>query len=92
LSQLKQTAFATLVGDASGFQETDDGGFIVFVQLQLPVDETIMESDMPQFAAELRQRRQSEAFNEWLMREANRSLKDTPIFSQPAATGAAPAQ
>ncbi len=88
LSQLKQTAFKTLVGDASGFQETDDGGFIVFVQSQLPVDETIMESDLPQFAAELRQRRETEAFNEWVMREANRSLN----FRQPAATGAAPAQ
>jgi hypothetical protein len=91
LSQLKQTAFTTPVGDTSGFQETDGGGFIVFVQSQLPMDETVMESDLPQFAAALRQRREDEAFNEWLMREANRSLKDTPVFRRPAATGDAPA-
>jgi SurA-like protein len=91
LSQLKQVAFATPVGDTSGFQETDDGGFIVLVQSQLPVDETAMESDLPQFTASLRQRRETEAFNDWLLREANRSLKDTPVFHPPA-TGATPAQ
>jgi hypothetical protein len=86
LSQLKQAAFTTPVGRAGGFQETDSGGYIVFVQSQLPVDETRMDSDLPQFTATLRQQRQNEAFNEWLMREANRSLKETPIFRQPAAT------
>ena len=86
LSQFKQAAFATPVGRAGGFQETDGGGFIVFVQSQLPVDETRMDSDLPQFTATLRLQRENEAFNEWLMREGNRALRDTPIFRRSAAT------
>jgi hypothetical protein len=92
LNQLKQAAFTTPVGHTSGFQETDDGGFVVFVQSQLPVDETKMDSDLPQFTANLRRSRENEAFNEWVMREANQALKDTPIFHQQAETGATPAQ
>jgi hypothetical protein len=92
LNQLKQAAFMSPIGRASGFQETDDGGFIVFAQSQLPVDETKMDSDLPQFTATLRHSRENEAFNEWLMREANQSLKDTPVFHQSAETGAAPTQ
>lgn len=91
LSQLKRAAFTAQIGRASDFEETDDGGFIVFVQSQLPVDETEMASNLPQFTAALRHSRENEAFNEWLTREANRSLKDTPIFQQSAAD-AAPAQ
>ena len=34
-------------------QATDDGGFIVYVQSQLPMDETAMNADLPQFAAAL---------------------------------------
>ena len=92
LNQLKQTAFTTSIGHTSGFEETDDGGFVVFVQSQLPMDETKMDSDLPQFTADLRRSRENEAFNEWVMREANQALKDTPIFHQQAETGAAPAQ
>jgi peptidyl-prolyl cis-trans isomerase D len=84
LSQLKQAAFTAQIGHASDFQETDDGGFIVFVQSQLPVDKTKMDSDLPQFTAALRRTRENEAFNEWLMREANQSLRNTPIFQQSA--------
>jgi hypothetical protein len=92
LSQLKQAAFTATVGHASGFQETDDGGFIVFVQSQLPVDEAKMDSDLPQFTAMLRRSRENEAFNQWLMREASRSLRDTPAFRRQAETGDASAQ
>jgi hypothetical protein len=92
LSQLKQAAFTATVGHASGFQETDDGGFIVFVQSQLPVDEVKMDSDLPQFTATLRRSRENEAFNQWLMREASRSLRDTPAFRRQAETGDGSAQ
>jgi len=92
LNQLKQATFTTPVGHTSGFQETDDGGFVVFVQSQLPMDETKMDSDLPQFTADLRRSRENEAFNEWVMHEANQALKDTPIFQQQAETGTAPAQ
>ena len=62
LNQVKQAAFTTPVGHASGFQATEDGGFIVFVQSQLPVDQAAMNADLPQFTAALRRARESEAF------------------------------
>ena len=84
----KQAAFGTPVGHASGFEETEDGGFIVYVQSRLPVDQAAMNADLPQFTAGLRRERESEAFNQWLQAEANRQLRNTPVFSQQAAAGA----
>ncbi|HVU09404.1 MAG TPA: SurA N-terminal domain-containing protein [Verrucomicrobiae bacterium] len=90
LNQLKQIAFTTPVGHASDFAETEDGGFILFVQSKLPLDEAKMKTDLPQFTATLRRSRQAELFDQWLMLEANRTLKDTPIFRQAVAGNAAP--
>jgi hypothetical protein len=88
LTQLKQAAFATPAGQTSLFEETDDGGFIVHVQSRLPVDQSAMKSDLPQFTAGLRRERENEAFNAWLQTEANRELRDTPVYAQQAADGA----
>jgi hypothetical protein len=74
-------------GRASPFIETEDGGFIVYVQSRLPVDSTAMSADLPQFTARLRRARESEAFNQWVQSEANRQLRTTPAFTQQA-TGA----
>lgn len=92
LTQLKQAAFGTDSGRISSFEETDDGGFIVHVQSRLPVDPSVMKSDLPQFTDSLRRERQSEAFNSWLQSEAGRELRNTPVFAERAANGAAPAQ
>ena len=83
LDQLKQAAFSTPVGHTSGFEETSDGGFVLYVQSQLPVDQAAMNAQMPQFIARLRRAQQNEAFNEWLQIEANRELRNTPAY-QPA--------
>ena len=83
LNQLKQLAFTTQIGHASNFEETGDGGFILYVGSQLPVDPLVMRADMPQFTAQLRRARENEAFQEWLNTEANRELHDTP-FAQRA--------
>ena len=87
LDHLKQAAFSTPVGHASGFEETDDGGFVLYVQSQLPVDQAAMNTQMPEFIVRLRRARQNDAFNEWLQIEANRALRNTPIYQPPAATG-----
>ncbi len=47
LNQFKQAAFGTPIGKTSAFQPTSDGGFIVFVQSQLPVDQAKMNKDLP---------------------------------------------
>ena len=92
LNELKQTAFSTPIGKTSHFVETGDGGFIVFVQSQLPMDQAAMNAGLPRFAAALREQRQTEAFYQWLNLEANRQLRNTPVFQEPSAPGAAPAR
>ena len=89
LNQLKQVAFSTPIGHASDFEETGDGGFILYVQAQLPVDQSVMNAQMPQFMAQLRRAQQNEAFNEWLQFEANRQLRNTPVFGEQAPPGVA---
>jgi SurA N-terminal domain len=79
LSQVKQAAFTTTVGHISNFMETDDGGFILFVQSQLAVDQAVMNADLPQFTEALRRARVNEAFQEWLNVEANRTLGNMPF-------------
>ena len=81
LEQLKSVAFATPIGQASDFETTDDGGFIVFVKEQLPIDTTAMNANLPQFAAVIRQQRQLAAFYNWLGHAAVRDLADTPVAS-----------
>ena len=80
LDQLKQAAFTTPIGHISDFQETGDGGFVLYVQSQLPVDQGAMNAQMPQFIAQLRRAKQNDAFNEWLQVEANRELRTTPAY------------
>lgn len=82
LYQFKQAVFSTPPGKASVFTPTADGGFIVFVQSKLPLDETKLKADMPGFMNSVRQARQNEAFNEWFRREADRGLRDIPYFNQ----------
>lgn len=85
LNQVKQAAFVTSGSHASAFEENSAGGFVLFVQSQLPVDQSVMNAEMPQFIASLRRSREYEAFNEWLQTEANRALTDTPVARRAAA-------
>jgi hypothetical protein len=82
VSQLKSATITTIVGNASGFKESDDGGFVVYLESRLPLDQSKMQTDMPQFLAQLRQQRQSQAFNSWVQREASRELRSTPLARQ----------
>jgi hypothetical protein len=84
LNQIKRVAFTTTVGHVSSFQPTADGGFVLFVEKQLSVDQSVMNAELPQFIEALRRTRENEAFNEWLNLEATRALRDTPIARQQA--------
>jgi parvulin-like peptidyl-prolyl isomerase len=79
INQLKEAAFSTPVGTASRFAETQDGGFILYVSSRPPIDESKMTAELPQFTAELRERRIQDAFNQWLQLEGGRELRDTPL-------------
>jgi len=79
LNQIKSAVFGTQIGHASDFEVTDDGGFIVYAKSQLPLDITAMNANLPQFAAAVRQQRESAAFMSWVERTGSRALRDTPI-------------
>jgi SurA N-terminal domain len=82
LNTFKGTAFGTPVGSVSGFAQTRDGGFVVHVRQRLPVDQTKMTAQLPEFSEAVRQRRESEAFNVWFGQgygqELSRGLRDFP--------------
>ncbi len=89
LRAVKQAAFTTAPGHLANFTATPDGGFVLYVAKLLPIDATQKNADMPQFLAQVRRGRQSEAFNLWLQGEANRELRNTPFFQKQAAAAAA---
>lgn len=82
VNQLMEAALTTPAGAASPFVPTDDGGFILFVQSRLPIDQEKMSAELPGFAAELRQRQADQAYNDWYQHEANRQLRSTPLARQ----------
>jgi len=88
LNQLKSAAFATPIGQASGFEKTDGGGFIIYVKSKLPLDVIAMNANLPQFAAALRQQRETAAFYNWLQRTGSRDLQNIPALSEPSGNNA----
>jgi hypothetical protein len=91
LRLLKQAAFTTQPGHLSNFFPTADGGFVLFVQSLLPVDETKKNAELPQFSSQVRRGRENEAFNLWLQTEANHELLNTPLRNEMAG-GKSPAR
>jgi len=84
---LKDIAFSTFPGKASGFHQTTEGGIILYVKSKLPLDEAKMKSELPAFISYVRQSRSREAFDAWFRKEADKGLRDTPLFhrqQQPA--------
>lgn len=82
MNQLRQALIVTPVGMPSSFMETEDGGFVLYVASRLPLDDSKMTADLPEFTTRLRQQREQAAFNEWLQREGNRELRSTPLGRQ----------
>jgi hypothetical protein len=89
LNQLKQAVFTTSVGKASDFVATSDGGFVVYVQSRLPIDQAKMNTDLAQYTTALSRERQNEAYGQWVSQEASRQLGFLPAFHEQAARGAA---
>jgi hypothetical protein len=66
---LSSTAFNLAPGQASGYQPSRDGGFIVFAEKFVPASEEEVQRELPQYVDELRRRSAGEAFNEWFGKE-----------------------
>ena len=90
--EVLQTAFSTPVGHLSPFEATADGGFMLFVQSMLPVDQATKNADFPRFLAEMRRNRENEAFYAWLQVEANRELGNTPLADEMRSKTALPSR
>ena len=82
IGQLKRAAFTTTPGHIANFVTTTDGGFVLFVQSLLPVEQQKKTAELPQFTAQVRRGRENEAFNRWLQAEANRELRNTPVYAE----------
>ncbi len=89
LDQLKNAAFTTPVGRASGLVTNSAGGFIVYVQSSLPVDQAKMNSELSQYLASFRRERLMETFNLWANLEAQRQMGAISVFHQQRSAGAA---
>jgi hypothetical protein len=93
LTQLKQAAFGTQPGKLSPPMQAVDGFFVLYVKNKLPLDQEKMKADLPAFVNNVRRERQQEAFDEWLRREVERGLLDTPLFHRsPPNLGSAPSK
>ncbi|HEX9047231.1 MAG TPA: SurA N-terminal domain-containing protein [Verrucomicrobiae bacterium] len=74
VNEIKKAAFTTEAGHISPFLPTAEGGFVMYVQSLLPVNETEKSAQMPKFLSQLRRGRENDAFNLWLQMEASREI------------------
>ena len=58
----------------------------------LPVDEASKNAGLKDYLSQLRRGRGNEAFNLWLQAEANRELRNTPVFDELRAASQRPVQ
>ncbi|HAB17627.1 MAG TPA: peptidyl-prolyl cis-trans isomerase [Verrucomicrobiota bacterium] len=72
-AQLKNAVQRLTPGSVSEFVPTIDGGFVVTIRERKPVAEETVKAALNSFLAELRQRREREAFNTWFVTEYNKS-------------------
>lgn len=84
LRTFKQVALNTPPGKASGLVRTANGGMVVYVHERLPLDETKMKAELPDFANTVRQQRANDAFEIWFSREANAALQNIPALQRQA--------
>jgi SurA N-terminal domain/PPIC-type PPIASE domain len=81
-NQLAEVAVSTPVGTTSGFMPTEDGGFVLYMQSRLPIDDVKMATEMPEFTARLRESRAQQAYSQWIQHEANHELRNTPLAKE----------
>jgi len=84
IGTFKEVAFATKVGNSSSFVPTREGGFVVHVTQHLPIDETKMKAQLPEFSKAVRQQREGETFELWFNQEGSKALRDIPAFRRPS--------
>jgi len=84
LRMLQQVAFDLKPGTASHLMPSAEGGLIAYVRAKLPLDDTKVKTELPQFISRMRVERQNEAFNQWFRKQAEQGKLFVP---QPKDTG-----
>ena len=77
---LQRIAFGTQPGKVSPFEVVRQFGAIVHVKSVVPIDETKMNSELPNFTSIVRQTRQREVFDKWMQREFGKVITDAAIL------------
>ena len=67
--QLQNVAGKMHAGQCSPFIPTAEGGFLLYVKAELPVDQAALQRDLPVFLARMREQFQIAAFNAWFGRQ-----------------------
>ncbi len=68
LETLQNVASSLAPGKTSPFIPTTEGGLVMHFKAKLPVDETKLKIEMPDFLARQREQRMSAAFSEWFQK------------------------
>jgi hypothetical protein len=85
---LARIAFELPVGQMAPYQQLPNEGFLICVKARTPVDESVVQRDLPAFLAREREQRQYAAFSIWMGRELQ--LHTTQPAAKPAAGQASP--
>lgn len=85
LNAVKSAASGLAPGKVSEFVPTRTGGFIVYLEDKVPVDDSRVQQELPDFMANLRRERQYQAFNDWLRKQMELAQISLPGDQQSAA-------
>lgn len=84
--QIQELAGRMQPGQATPFVPTPEGGFILYEKARLPVDESLIKSELPVYVERMRDRLQIAAFQEWFGRQYQLHFTPPP-GDTPAAGG-----
>ena len=82
---VKHFAFSLKPGEASPFYPLSgqEGGILLYVRAQVPLDEAKMKSELPDYMGKLRMYRQNEDFNQWFSKQAELAKLTIPRKETP---------
>ncbi|MEP6663371.1 MAG: hypothetical protein ABJC04_06865, partial [Verrucomicrobiota bacterium] len=75
LDSLQGTVSTLSEGRASSFVGLPDGGYVLYLKSKLPVDESKMKTEFPEFITRQREQRMYAAFSEWFQKLVQDSIK-----------------
>ncbi len=86
---IKGLAYQLPVGQIAPFEQTGTDGFVVYLKGRTPVDESVVQRDLPEFLAAQRSLRQAAAFNIWLTQEMRTHVQRAakPAAEAPPSSG-----